>query len=259
MKILSLFCLSALLALGQTPDKGKKVVEDAVAALGGPKFLAMKTRLESGRAYSFYRAQLSGLSIATIYTEYLDQAPEKGLAIRERQAFGKKEDYSILFLENQGYEVTYRGARPLPDERWNRYLSTASTNVFYLLREELATSKLASNFVRTDVVLNTQVNIVDLTNSHDDTVRVYFDNNTKLPIRQEYSAWDPVGRQRETEVTDYSKYRDANGVQWPFVIHRERNGEVSYEMFASRVEINGALPEKTFDLPPGAKILKKVN
>jgi hypothetical protein len=48
-------------------------------------------------------------------------------------------------------------------------------------------------------------------------------------------------------------------VQWPFVIHRERNGEVSYEMFASRVEINGALPEKTFDLPPGAKILKKVN
>ena len=30
----------------------------------------MQDRVESGRAYSFYRDQISGLSIATIYTQY---------------------------------------------------------------------------------------------------------------------------------------------------------------------------------------------
>jgi hypothetical protein len=243
----------------QTPDKGRQVVQDAVAALGGPKFLSMKHRVESGRAYSFYRAELSGLSIATIYTEYLDPLPAKGSGIRERQAFGKKEDYSILFLEDQGYEVTFRGARPLPDERWDRYLTSASTNVFYLLREKLNDPKMTYDFVRSDVVLNTQVNIVDISDAEEHRVRVYFDENSKLPLRQEYSEFDPVWHQKITEVTDYSKYRDANGVQWPYVTHRERNGEVNYEIFANRVEIDGKIPEKTFELPAGAKILKKVN
>jgi hypothetical protein len=234
-------------------------VQDAVAALGGPKFLSMKYRVESGRAYSFYRAELSGLSLATIYTEYLDTPPPKGLGIRERQAFGKKEDYGVLFLEDQGYEVTYRGARPLPDERWKRYFTSASTNVFYLLREKLNDPKMTYDFVRSDVILNTHVNIIDISDGEEHTIRVYFDYNSKLPMRQEYSEWDPVSRQKTSEVTDYSKYREISGVQWPYVTHRERNGEVNFEIFADRVEINGKIPEKTFDLPAGAKILKKVD
>ena len=37
------------------------------------------------------------------------------LAVRERQAFGKDEDYYVLFTDNDGYVVTFRGARPMPD------------------------------------------------------------------------------------------------------------------------------------------------
>lgn len=259
MKTLVVYVALAAGALAQTPDKGRQVVQDAVDALGGAKFLAMKNRVESGRAFSFYREQVTGLSMATIYTEYLDQIPTKGLAVREREAFGKKQDYSILFLEDQGYEISFRGARPVSDERWNRYLKTTGDNIFYLMRERLKDPQLTYDFVRSDVVLNTQVNIVDVSIGDQNPIRVYFDANTKVPLRQETSAWDPVGRQRGTEVTDYSKYRESNGVQWPFVIHRERNGEVVYEIFADRVDINAKLPEKTFDLPPGIKILKKVN
>jgi hypothetical protein len=258
VKRLVLLVLSAGLLSAQSPDKGKQVVLDAVAALGGAKFSSMRNHVESGRAYSFYRAQLTGLSLATIYSEYLDHAPEHGVAIRERQAFGKKQDYSILFLPDQGYEITFRGARPLPDDRWKRYLSTTSTNIFYLLREKLNAPTMTFDFVRSDVVLNTQVNIVDVIDG-DLTVRVYFDYNTKLPIRQEYSEWDPIGKQRRKEVTDYSKYRESNGVQWPFVTHRERDGEVTYEIFADRVDVDATIPPKTFDLPSGIKILKKMD
>src|ERR1700722_3357196 len=84
--------------------RAKKAIDDAVAALGGQRFLTMEDRVESGRAYSFYRDKISGLSIATIYTEYLNVAPDKtgrDLGVREREVFGKTEEYGYtLFREN---------------------------------------------------------------------------------------------------------------------------------------------------------------
>jgi hypothetical protein len=259
VKTVVLVLIAALSTFAQTVGKGKQVVLDAVEGMGGPKFLSMKNRIETGRAFSFYREQVTGLSLATIYTEYLDHVPPKGLAVREREAFGKKQDYSVLFLEDQGYEINFRGARPVSDETWKKYEKTTGANIFYLMRQRLNDPKLSYDFVRSDVVLNTQVNIIDIADGSDNPIRVYFDGNTKLPIRQESSAWDPVGRGRTKEVTDYSKYREVNGVQWPYVIHRERNGEVIYEIFAHSVEIDATIPPKTFDLPTGIKILKKVD
>jgi len=53
----------AAMATAETPTgaKGKQVIADAIAALGGDKFLEMQDRVETGRAYSFYRAALAGL------------------------------------------------------------------------------------------------------------------------------------------------------------------------------------------------------
>jgi len=74
-------------------ERGKRIVDQAVAALGGDNFLRMQDRIESGRAYSFYREELNGLSIAKIYTRYLIR-PEPPvpafLGVRDREAFGKK-------------------------------------------------------------------------------------------------------------------------------------------------------------------------
>jgi hypothetical protein len=260
MRIPLFLLFSLSLCAAQTPNKGKQIIDDAISALGGPKFLAMKNHVETGRAYSFYRQEVTGLSIATIYTEYLNSIPPKGLGVRERQSFGKKkEDYAILFLPDQGFQLTFRGARPLPDDRWQQYFTTTSTNIFYLLRERHNDPKVFYDFVRSDVARNTQVNIVDIDDSQHQPVRIYFDEITKLPLRQEYTTWDPIGKQRSLEVTDYSKYRNVDGIQWPYVTHRARNGETLYEMFADKVEIDRNLPAKTFALPPGIQILKKLD
>src|SRR2546425_842084 len=76
-------------------ERGKRTIDEAVAALGGEAFLNMADRIETGRAYSFYREELSGLSIARIYTRYLTR-PEPPvpdyIGVRERQTFGKNEE-----------------------------------------------------------------------------------------------------------------------------------------------------------------------
>src|SRR5687768_15268408 len=134
MKLAALLFCSIVASAETMQERGKRVIDEALAALGGEKFLAVKDRVETGRAYSFYRDRLTGLAVAKIYTRYMDKAPEGELAQRERQTYGKDEDSVILFLPDNAYQITYRGAKPLQTERFRRYLDSSRRNIFYILR-----------------------------------------------------------------------------------------------------------------------------
>lgn len=263
MKQAVLFCLAASLAglrAETNLERGKRVVDEAIAALGGENFLHMQDRTESGRAYSFYRERLSGLSIAKIYTRYLirPEPPEPGfLGVRERQAFGKKEDSWVLFADGQGFDVTFRGARPLADDIVERYKETTLRNVFYILRQRLGEPGLIIESRGSDVVENQPVDIVDFTDNDNRTVTVYFNQITHLPAKQVANRRDPKTRELNEEVTRFSKYHDVHGIPWPFDIQRERNGEKTYQMFSESVEINTGLTDNLFTLPANMKILPK--
>jgi hypothetical protein len=248
-----------LAAVAQTPPgKGRQTIDQAIAALGGDNFLHLKNEVDTGRIYSFFRDELSGLDIATIYKEYLPAPPAKGLALRERQVLGKKQDYSYLFLEDQGWDITFRGARPVPDENWQRYTRTTRNDALYMLRYRVNEPGMQFDYVGSDVYLTRHVEIVDITDSTNQTVRVYFDHNTMLPVHQTYTWLDPDTRYRNEEITEFDKYRDAGGVMLPYSIERQRNGYKSYQMFATKIEVNQQLPPKTFELPPGVKKLKQI-
>lgn len=248
----------AVLGAGQTkPNKGRQIIDQAIAALGGDRFLHLQNRVESGRIYAFFHDQLSGLDVAKIYTEYLPEKPSRGLAIREREVLGKKQDYSYLFLQDQGWDITFRGARPIPDENWERYFRTAEHDILYILRYRLNEPGMQLDYTGAEVYLTAHTEVVDITDSENQTIRVYFDHNTMLPVHQSFT-WIDSEKYRNDEVTEFDKYRDAGGVMWPYSIERERNGYKVYQRFATKVEVNQQLPPKVFELPPGAKVLKKV-
>ncbi len=260
--------LCAVAARAQsTQERGKRVVMDALAALGGDRFLAMQDRVETGRAYSFYREEVSGLSQATIYTQYLpagDGGPD-ALRLRERQSFGKmdndkwKETSAVLFTKGQGYEITYRGARPLPDDSLERYKSTTFHNVFYILRERLNEPGMTFDGKGLDVWMNQPVQIVDFVDSTNDVVTVYFHDSTKLPVRQVYYRRDPKTKEKIEEVTEYGRYREVgDGITWPFTVTRTRDGDRIFQMFSETVQVNQKLSASLFILPTGMKILKKL-
>jgi hypothetical protein len=242
-------------------ERGKRVVDEALAALGGDRFLAMRDRVESGRAYVFYREELTGLSLAKIYTRYLvrPEPPVPGfLGVREREAFGKREDDVILFTEDAGYEITFRGARPISDQRLAQYRNSTLKNIFYILRQRLGEPGMIFESRGSDFYENSPVEIVDITDSNNETVTVYFDQFSKLPTRQSFFRRDPVTKDRIEEVTIFAKYRDVGGgVQWPFSIRRERNGEKIFEIYSDSVVINQDLTDDLFTLPANMKILKK--
>lgn len=242
------------------PNKAKDLIDQAVNALGGDRFLNMNSRHVSGRIYAFFHDQMSGFDVANIYTQYLDDKDVKGVRVRERQVLGKKQDYSYLYLPDQAFDITFRGARPIDAERWDRYARSTTNDILYWLRFRYNEPGMQYDYIGNQVLITAHVEVVDITDANDKTIRVYLDYNTKLPVRQSYSWLDPETREHNDEVTDYDKWRDAgNGIMWPYTIERARNGYKFYQIFASKVEINSGLPEDIFNLPKGAQILKQVN
>jgi hypothetical protein len=251
------------LAADTAEQRGRKVVDDAIAALGGDAFLHVQDRTESGRVYSFYNSQMSGSSpIAKIYTRYLtppgEPVPGK-LLVEERQGFGIDERYGfVLFTAApEAWEVTFRGARPLSDDQLTRYRDTTLHNFFYMLRERLKEPEVSFYFTGTDFIDSRPVNIVQVTCTENVPVTVYFDQLTKLPVKQMYKRRNQEYHDMDSEVTAFARYRDDGGVKWPHDIRRERNGEKIYEMFSDSVENNKGLRDELFHLAGNIKILPK--
>jgi hypothetical protein len=246
--------------------RGKKIVDDALAALGGNAYVTMTDRTESGRAYSYYHDQISGLSVAKIYTRYLTVAPAKlgeELGQLEKEVFGKTEDTSVLFLENAGWDISWRGNKQMEQERFDRYRESTLRNVLYIFRQRLHEPGMIFEAQGSDVIDNLPVDIVDITDSENRVLHVHFHQSTKLPVRQIYRRKNPVTKEQDEEVTLFSRYLDAGGVQWPHQIRRERNGEKVYEIFSESVKINKDLTDNFFTVPdssaakPAAKPKKK--
>jgi hypothetical protein len=242
-------------------QRGQRVVGEALAAVGGQAFLNMQNRVESGRIYGFYNERLSGLGVDALYTSYRtrpEPADPAVLAVRIRDARGKKGEDVILYLNEAGYELTFRGARPLSDILMKQFRTATLHNIFYILRERMGEAGLVFESRGADFFENRPVEIVDITDANNDTVTVYFDQANKLPVRQVYHRRDPIDDTKLEEVSLFNKYRDVGGgVMWPFTVRRERNGEKIFEMYSETVVVNQDLNDSLFTLPPNLKILKK--
>jgi hypothetical protein len=253
----ALVCLVVLCssAAETARERGKRVVNEALEALGGKAYLAMEDRVESGRAYSFWNSQLSGLTVAHIYTRYLTPEPGK-VAVRERQNFSKDQSYGALFNEEGGWEITFRGARPYPDARVAQWRDSTLRNIFYILRERLNEPGMDFYSQGADRYENQPVEIVDITDANGVTVTVSFSQLTKLPIRQVFRRRNPEDKMFDTEESSFARYRDVGGgVKWPEDIRRTRNGEKIFEIYSESVKINQDLKDDIFTLPSKLKIL----
>jgi len=177
----------------------------------------------------------------------------------KRQGFGKKqEDGAVLFTTNEGFDVTYRGAKPLADDKVQQFRETTLHDIFYILRERLQEPGIEFEGVGADIVENQPVEAIDIYDAENRNVRVWVNADTFVPVKQRYYRYDPVIGERREEVTHYTTYRMAgNGIMWPHTISRERDTEKTSEMRSERVTVNDALPDSLFELPNGIKILKK--
>ena len=248
--LLILLALACSAQEPKTPQRAERVIREAVAALGGDAFLAMADRVEEGRGYSFQHERLAGLARVKYSTRYLTR-PEpmtpEFFGVRERRSMGKNDANYIVYNETGGFEISFRGAKPIDAETVASYRETVLHNVLYILRMRLGEPGLVFDSLGLDRFNNLPCELVEITDAANRTTRVWFQESTKLPIRQIWTRRDPKFRNVIEEVTVFDKYRDVGGgVKWPYVTSRERNGQRIYEMFDETVSINQGLTDDLF-------------
>ena len=255
--LLSVAAAVPALAADSPKERGRQLAEKIIDGLGGDGFRNMHTRTEIGRAYSFYRDQISGLSLARIYTQYGGSGEGGGLREMQRQVFGKKQEDAVIFTAIEAFEVTFRGAKPLTDERVRQFRETTLHDIFYILRERYDEPGVEFEDAGADIIENQSVRSLDVFDAENRQLRVWVNAINFLPVKQRFRRWDPIINDWREEVTRYTKYRDVgHGVKWPYSTERERDTEKLFEMYSDHVTVDDALPESMFELPNGIKILK---
>lgn len=243
---------SARLGAQDIQERGRRVIEEALEALGGEAFQGIQNRIEEGRVYGFRYGELSGLARTTVYTNYVAVDPgESGteLAQQYHLAYGEDHDYYEVIREEGGWEVTYRGPAPLDPREVDQYKNRRINDLFYILQLRYDEPGLFFESQGSRVIDNMPLEIVDIIDSQNRVVTAYFHQTTKLPVRQDWVWRDPETRERNEEVTRFSRYQEVDGIQWPTQIHRERNETKVYELFVETLQFNQQIDEQRFAIP----------
>ena len=243
----------------ESMKQGRQILDDAIAGLGGDRFRQLRTKTETGRMFSFENEQLSGLTWATIYTKYSPvEDPDPGkMYLRERQTFGKDKDWSVLFTGDDGYEITFRGVRPMREDDVKSMRERRRSDIFYILLCRLNEPGLLVERRSREIVDNFPMELVDIFDNDNNKITAYFSDSTKLPARVQFETRDDA-RVRHVVTMIYDKYLDSgNGIKLPWIIQRQVDGERVFSIFAEEVKANVPIADSLLTVPEGVEMLER--
>ncbi len=221
------------------------MVEQAIAALGGDRYLTIKDREQQGRGYSFHHGRPSGTgNLFWSFSEFPD---------KERVELTKERDIAELYVGNKGYEITYKGAHPLDPKDLEDYLRRRRFSLDTVLRTWVNDPGVVFIYEGTAIAAQHPAQQVTLINAKNEAVTLYIDEDTHLPVKKSFEWRDPVDRQKNLEEEIYENYRPVQGIMAPYNVTRYFNGDMSAERFFNAVSINQGLDQAMFDPNSGYK------
>lgn len=219
-------------------QKAKAVLDQMIQALGGQGYLNLQDVSQQGRTYSFYHGQPN--SVGTLFWRFY-KFPDK-----ERVELTKQRDVAYVLNGDKGYEITYKGTAMEDPKTLTESLRRRAHSLEWVVRKWLNEPGIALFDEGLAVAGDKPAEQVSILNANNDSVTLYIDTNTHLPIKKTYSWRDPTDKLRNTEEEVYDGYRQVQGVMTPFSITRYLNGEMSNQRFLHSVIYNTGLSDSMF-------------
>jgi hypothetical protein len=223
----------------QNAHKAKALIDQAIQALGGQAYLTLRDREQQGRIYGFHHGRASGAGgLFWGFSEFPD---------KERIELTKERDIAELYVGNKGYELTYKGAHPLDKKDLEDYMRRRRFSLETVLRTWVNDPGVVLMFDGFAIAAQHPSQQVTLINSENESVTLYLDSETHLPVKKSFSWRDPVDRQKNLEEEVYENYRAVSGVMAPYNVTRFFNGDMASQRFLNSVTVNQGLDEAMFD------------
>jgi len=230
---------SALPTDQENAHRARALLDEAIQNLGGQAYLGVRDMQQSGRTYSFFHGRPT--SNGVLFWRFT-QFPDK-----ERIEITKERDIAQIYNGDKAYEVTYKGAHPMEQKDVTDYLRRRKFSLDTILRTWVNDPTVALIYEGNAIAAEHPALQVTLINSKNESVTVYLDSDSHLPIKKTFSWRDPVDKQRNLEEEIYDNYRLVQGVMTPYGFTRYYNGDMAGQRFVNTVSYNQGLDPAMFD------------
>ena len=227
-------------------ERALQVLTRAIEAMGGERYLGVKTEYVKGRDFRFSRDRRSGLIPFQKWTHYQDP-----VRFRHQIFKGKRQELQVYNLElNKGWiQEGFDTIEEMPKEALEDFKLTVKQDLHYLLRNRLDEDGLSFFYYGPDDIAGTgkleAVEVIDRTN---DSVTMYFDVETHLPAHMETQYTDKMGLRHEAR-TEFFNWHEQDGVLTPLSFHIFVDGKKSLESFFEELAYNTSFPPDYFFEP----------
>jgi len=219
--------------------KAKALLDQAIQALGGDAYLKVADMSQQGRTYSFHRGDAT--SAGVLFWRFV-KFPE-----RERIELTKQRDVVYVYNGIRGYEVTFKGTASLDSKLLGDYLRRRDHSLEIVLRQWRKEPGVALFYEGSAIAADKPADQVSILTAKNDSVTLYLDSTTHLPIKKTYSWRDPSDNLPNKEEEIYDAYRPTQGIMTPYSLTRFYNGEMSNQRFVNSVTYNNNLNDSLFE------------
>ncbi len=222
----------------ESAAKARAILDQAIEALGGPKYLRLRDSDCTAKYAGFERSgEIGGLGEVHV----LRQLPDKN-----RTEYDKRGDIVTVYAGDKGWSLDRSGVEELAASDIAAYQEQLKNDANFILRYRLNEPGLTLRYGGAEVVDLKRVEWVEVSDKDSRNVRIAVDRSSHFPIRFVVTTRDRDGARTEM-TTVYSNYQPVDGIQMAFQTSRFRDGQQISQIFYTACKYNTNLADDLFD------------
>jgi hypothetical protein len=233
----------------QNAKKARVALDAMVQALGGPAWLNMKNQMRQGHLAAFFHGKPD--TGTTKFWEF-HSWPD-----HDRIEYTVHRDVVQFYLGRVGWEVTYKGKAPLPQEQVDDYLRRRDHSIETAIKVWLNDPKTILVYEGQRLAERHLADQVTLISAQNEAVTILMDAQTHLPLRRTFEWRDPLYKDKNLDAEEYDDYHLVDGIPTPFTITRFKNDDMTRQQFLDRVTYNQDLPADFWSVDDADRRIKK--
>lgn len=229
--------------------KARAALDAMVKAMGGDAWLNLKNVVREGHLAAFFHGTPDpGTTLFWDFHKWPD---------RDRVEYTKHRDVVQFYEGRKGIEVTYRGAKPLPQEQVDDFLRRRDHSIEMAVKVWLKDPKTILVYEGQRMAERHMAEQVTMISPDNEAITIQMDVQTHLPLSRSFQWRDPVYKDKNTDAEEYADYHDVDGLPTAYSITRVHNDEMVRQLYIDKVHYNQDLPAEFWDINAVAKKIKK--
>ncbi len=236
-------------AAAKNAQQARAALDRMVQALGGQAWLDMKNQEREGFIAAFFHGNPDAGT--TLYYEF-HQWPD-----HDRVDVTKHRDVVEFYVGNEGWEVTYRGKKPMDKELLDDFIRRRDHSIETAIKVWLKDPNTILVYEGQHLVERKLGEQVTLISADNESITILMDTQTHLPLERIFQWRDPLYKDKNTDAEEYDDYHTMDGFPTPFSITRYKNGEMWRQYYIKKVTFNQTLPGDFWSVDAADHRIKK--